>query len=125
MEEEVKTESGPKEHIESLFERGRDYLDTQMEIWRLQLIRKSSTTTSSFVSIVLICFIFFFFFTILNIGISLWIGELLGKTYYGFFAVAGFYLLTGLILYAMRDSLVKRPIANRMIKNMTSKNGYK
>ncbi|WP_410960347.1 hypothetical protein, partial [Salmonella sp. SAL4431] len=66
-----------------------------MEILRLQLIRKSSTTTSSFVSIVLTCFIFFFFFTILNIGISLWIGELLGKTYYGFFAVSGFYLLTG------------------------------
>ena len=29
---------------------------------------------------------------LVNVGLSLWIGELLGKAYYGFFAVAGFYL---------------------------------
>jgi len=46
-----------------------------------------------------------FFLLILSLGISLWLGALLGKSHYGFLIVAGFYALAGLILLLIRPYL--------------------
>jgi hypothetical protein len=40
----------------------------------------------------------------------------MGKYYYGFFAVAGFYAFLGIIFYAAREVLVKKPVANTIIE---------
>ena len=53
-----------------------------------------------------------------NIGIALWIGEVLGKSYYGFFVVAGFYVLAGLIIYNSRHQWIKDPVSNAVISQM-------
>jgi hypothetical protein len=114
--EEIKMENSPKNNIESLIERGSDYLETRLELMKLQAVNKASETTSGLITTVAVMSIFTLCFLILNIGIALLLGELLGKSYYGFFALSGFYLVTGLILYAMRDKLIKEPVANNMIR---------
>ena len=60
----------------------------------------------------------FVFFLFLNIGLALLIGQLLGRAYYGFFIIAGFYIIIGIILLAFRNKWLKTPIANAMIKKM-------
>ena len=70
-----------------------------------------SELTASFVVIVFATL----FFLIFNIGVSLWIGEALGKVYLGFFAVAGFYMLGGLLLYFFRLTWIKIPLRNAII----------
>jgi hypothetical protein len=52
------------------------------------------------------------------VGIALLLGDWLGKLYYGFFIVAAFYLIAGLVLYSLREKWLKSPIANSMIKNL-------
>src|SRR4051812_5102846 len=44
------------------------------------------------------------FVTILNIGAAFWIGEKLGKTYYGFICVTGFYIIASVAAYLIHDS---------------------
>ena len=34
----------------------------------------------------------------LNVGIALWLGDMLGKLHYGFFILAGVYFLIGIII---------------------------
>jgi hypothetical protein len=58
------------------------------------------------------------FFITLNFGISLWLGALMGQSYLGFFVVAGFYGLAGIILYAFRNKWIKKPLNNSMINQM-------
>ena len=58
---------------------------------------------------------------ITSIGLSLWVGEMLGKTYYGFFIVAGVYMLVALILYAGRNQLIKHPVKNAVITHLQKK----
>ena len=53
-----------------------------------------------------------------NIGIGLWLGEILHKNYYGFFALAGIYLIIGLIFFAGRNTWLRTPIANSIIKTV-------
>ena len=114
-----------KEHktgvLESLFDRTTDYIETRVELTKLKAIRKTSQIVSSIVSSLIIAVAFCFFLLLLNIALGFWLGEFLGKTYYGFFAMAGFYLIVGLIVFASR-SRFKTSVINSLIKKMHSDN---
>jgi hypothetical protein len=55
------------------------------------------------------------FALVLNLGVALWLGELLGKSYYGFFIVAAFYLLAGLVLHFFLQRWIRKPISDLII----------
>jgi len=58
------------------------------------------------------------FFMILNIGIALWIGEMLGKSYYGFLILSGFYAILAIIVQIFSNRWIKKPIRNSIILQM-------
>lgn len=103
-------------NIESLIDKAGDYAETRMDLFKMQFVNKSSEVASSFATKFVIILVAFLFLIILNIGLSLWLGELTGKMYHGFFIVGGFYALTGLIMYAFRYKWIKEPIANSIIR---------
>lgn len=101
--------------IEILLEKTEHYVLSSAEVYRLKLISKSADVVSSLtVRLVLIVFLTLFFITA-NIGVALWLGELLGKTYFGFFSVSGFYVIAGLLFFAFRKSWIKSPVQNAII----------
>lgn len=51
-----------------------------------------------------------------SIGLSLWWGALLGNTYYGFFAIAGCYLLLLVAVRYLLSPHLKKVIIQRMLK---------
>lgn len=109
-------ENQQTDHIETLFKRAGDYLKTRLELIKLKAVDKSSDMISNLVSKVIVLLVFTLFITILNIGIALFLGELLGKAYYGFFVLAGFYLIVGLIFWAFRKKWFKEPISDKLIQ---------
>ncbi|MEP7165608.1 MAG: hypothetical protein ABI741_12985 [Ferruginibacter sp.] len=110
-------ENQATDHIESLFERAADYVETRIDLYKLKAVDKSSDIISSIVSKVIVVVVFFLFIIIVNIGIALLLGELLGKSYYGFFVLAGFYLITGLIFNSNRKKWFKEPMTDKLIKS--------
>lgn len=107
--------------IEMLFEKAENYTRTTIELAKLNAIDKTSDVISSLlsrlaVSIVIVLFIFF-----LTIGFSLWIGELLGKSYYGFFVISSVYFLISILLYYNKNRWIKMPISNYIIVKMLKK----
>jgi hypothetical protein len=101
--------------IESLIEKGEQYGKTTIELLKLKTLDKSADVVSTLISWTIVIVFAVLFFLILNIGIALWIGELLGKSYYGFFAVAGFYALLAIVFGIFRNQLVKRPVNNSIV----------
>jgi hypothetical protein len=55
---------------------------------------------------------------IINIGLAIWIGKLLGESFYGFFIIGGFYGIIAIFLNLYREQLVKYPVSNSIIKQM-------
>jgi hypothetical protein len=108
----------PKEMIESLIEKGERYGKTTLELLKLKTIDKSSDVASTLVSWIVVIVFAVLFFTIANIGIALWLGKLLGESYLGFFAVAGFYGLLTLFFLIFRKQLVKNPVSNSIVKQI-------
>lgn len=104
-----------KNMFETLIDKAEHYGKTSIDLYRLKAIDKSADVLSSVTSHLVISILAIFFFLILNIGLGLLIGEYVGKTYYGFFILAGFYALLGVTLYAFRNQLIKTPVSNSII----------
>jgi hypothetical protein len=101
-----------------LLEKAGDYLETRVELLRLQAVSTTSDVTSSILASFLILFFASLTFLLLNIGIAVWIGDLTGKMYYGFFIVSGFYILLLLLFVTLRKKLLKKPLHNMLVKKM-------
>ena len=104
--------------INSLFEKSKDYVETRIELAKLKISEKTSDVVSDLISKLIVVTLIFVFVLVLNIGIALWLGELLGKNYYGFFVLAGFYGIVGLVVYLLREKWIEQPVTNAIIKKM-------
>jgi hypothetical protein len=108
----------PKNTLESLFDSTSTYVDTRMELAKLKATKKSSEAVSALATKLIIGGIGFMALLVFNIALGFWLGEMLGKNYYGFFVVAIIYLLIGIMVYISRDVWLKTPIANSIIKQL-------
>ncbi len=104
------------DRFESLFIKTREYAETNIELNKLKAVDKTSDILSTFISKMIVLLVFIIFIFIVNIGIALLLGEYLGKTFYGFFVLAGFYLIAGFIFISMRKKWFKEPITNMIIQ---------
>jgi hypothetical protein len=104
--------------IESLLERAADYGKTTYELVKLKTLDKTSDVVSSLIphSFVLVLIALFMFF--LNLGLAFWLGEILGKTFYGFFVVAAFYGLIGFVIHFLMHKWLKKLVCNYIIKHV-------
>ncbi len=104
--------------IEELIEKVEQYGKTTIELVKLKTLDKSSDVISNLISWLIIATFAVLFFLILNIGLALWIGELMGKSYYGFFVISGFYALLALVFGIFRKQLIKNPVNNSIIEQV-------
>lgn len=101
-----------------LLEKVENYAKTTIDLVKLKAIDKIAVTTSNVVYGVLIALLLFFFLLILNLAIAFWVGSLLGETYLGFFAVAGFYVLLIVIIMVFKKQIIKTPLSNIIISKL-------
>jgi hypothetical protein len=105
--------------IETLFKRAEDYSKTSLELLKLGAIDRSADVFSSLAVKFAIFMVAALFTLIINIGIAIWLGELLGKPYYGFFVVAIFHLVVISLVFIFRHEWIKTPVSNSIITQMT------
>src|SRR4051812_25423872 len=102
----------PESMIEVLFDKTGQFTKNSVELYKLKAIDKGADVLSTLVARLAVIIISTLFFLIFNIGVALWAGEALGRSYYGFFSVAGFYALIGILIYSFRSQWIKEPIRN-------------
>ena len=100
--------------VESLLEKAGAFTSTSYELLKLKALDKTSDVASSIISRLFLFAAIFILVMVVNIGVALWLGELLGKTYYGFFLEGGFYLLVTIILL-LTHSRIKERVSNSII----------
>jgi hypothetical protein len=85
------------------------------------MVYKLADVFSSLAVRVSITVVIVWFSVLVNIGLSLWLGEFLGETYYGFFSIALLYLVIALLLYIFKNEWIKKPISNFVIDQLVKK----
>jgi len=104
--------------VESLLEKAAEYGKASYELVKLKTLDKTSDTVSSFIPHSVVFVIIAVFMLFLNLGLAFWLGEILGKTFFGFFVVAAFYGLIAIVLHFFMHKWLKKVICNYIIKNV-------
>ncbi len=111
-------------HIEQLAGDAKDYINTRVEIVKLNAAARISSVTSNLMARIIVAVVFVFFLLFGGIAAGLALGDWLGKTYWGFLAVACFYLLAGIIVWLAREKMIRIPIMNAMIQQLFKENNH-
>lgn len=106
----------PESLIESVVKRTEAYVKTSYELSKLRLLETTTQVVTSAVSRLGVIIMFSLFALALSIGIALLLGDLLGKSYYGFFIVAAFYFIAGIVFHFFLRNWIKKPVSNSIIK---------
>jgi hypothetical protein len=103
--------------IDPLLEKAAAYSKTSFELLKLKALDKTADVSATLFSRTLAGLVISFFAFTLNIAIALWLGDLLGKTYYGFLIVAGCYAFAGIVLLIIHP-FIKARVNNSIIKQL-------
>jgi hypothetical protein len=104
--------------LESLLDKAKEYGITTFELAKLKAVDKATDIVSSFVPSLIFLILTATFLLFLNLGVALWLGEILEKTFYGFFIVAGFYIILGLIIRFFLHDWFKRMVGDYFVKHI-------
>lgn len=104
--------------VEMLIDKIEQYGKTSAELYKLKAIDKATDVFASLASRIVVFVIIALFFILFTVGIALYLGDILGKSYYGFFAVAGFYLLFAIVMIIVRKPYLEDSFNNYIINQI-------
>jgi len=105
----------PVELIECLLEKTEAYSKTGYELAKLKSVETASIIATWLAARMIVFITLALFALVLNIAAGLWLGEILGKLYFGFLIVAVFYLTAGIVLHLFLHRWIKKPLAGLII----------
>jgi len=104
--------------IATLLERAEDYTRTTIKLFKLITVDKTAEIVSSLFSLFVVLMTVVLSIIISSIGLALWLGKLLGETFYGFFIVGAIYLFVAILFRVFREQWLRYPVSNSIIKQM-------
>ena len=104
--------------LEALLESATEYGKSTIELVKLKTLDKTTDVVSSLVPQSLVFILISTFLLFLNLGLALWLGDILGKTFYGFFVVAAFYIVVGSIIHLFMHKWIKKHVGNYIVKRI-------
>lgn len=93
------------------------YFRIQAEILQLKAVRQSSVAGAAIFATVFFTALIALFLIMISVGVALLISDWLQSYYLGFFITGGILLVKILLFYLFRESLIFRPIKNRIIQS--------
>jgi hypothetical protein len=101
-----------------LISKTENFTKTSIDLLKLNMVEKTADVVSSVTSKLVILLIVAMFIFLLNIGLSLWISEILQSSYLGFLIVSGFYLIISVVSYLYQHKWLKNPISDRIVTKL-------
>ena len=104
--------------VELLFEKAKTYSQTSFELWKYQVIDRSSEIVSDLTVKIVIGLLLVIATTMINIAFALYLGELFGKIYFGFLAISGLYFVLAIFVLIFKKKLIKFPVRQFVINQI-------
>jgi ABC-type phosphate transport system permease subunit len=105
-----------KDKAEGIFDDTTEYLEAHWNLGVLNASSKAADAISTIATTLVVGVLGIIILIFLSIGIALLIGEKVNSPASGFFYVALFYVIVGILIYAIKDKYIKLPIVNSFIK---------
>lgn len=106
----------------SYFKEGKDllqdYVETRLELYRLQGIRAVSKTAGYLIWLILAIFMIWMIGLFAALVFAFWMSELTGSMVYGFGITLGIIIIKVLLIRALRRQLFVDPIIRKIIRKL-------
>lgn len=99
-----------KNNVDELNDHIHNYTKSTFEYYRMDFFKKSMKTTVSFSRVLLLGIIVVLFLFFLSFGLALLLGEILGNTSYGFFIMAGLFLVLLALVAVYGKKMIERKV---------------
>ncbi|HMT27852.1 MAG TPA: phage holin family protein [Bacteroidia bacterium] len=107
-----------KSRINELSGNIREYIETRIDILKLDAADTTASAASTMVSWVAVLIVALLVLLLITLGGAIAIGTLIQNMAGGFFIMAGAYCLIILIIYFNRENWIRKPVLNAIIKNI-------
>lgn len=107
------------EKVEDLADKVKQYINTRISLVKLQFAAKTSKLLSNLIASLVVFLVMFMFVIFAGIGAALALSAWIGPLYSGFLIVAGVFLLAGIIIWKKRESILRIPIMNSIISQLS------
>jgi phosphoglycerol transferase MdoB-like AlkP superfamily enzyme len=107
--------------FESLVERLREYVNTRVAQVKLSVAEKISKVAALMIALLMAALVFFLFLVLASVAGAIAIGQQLNNMWLGFLIMAGIILVFGILLWALKDKLIRIPIMNALVKALFEK----
>lgn len=114
-----------RSELDQIIDHVREYVETRIELAKLNVIEKSSLLAGSLVSGLLIGITFIIVIIFLSFSLAFYLGDYFGQLYAGFLMVGIIYLLSGLLMLIFKDQWIKNPLVNSMVRSFFKENEEK
>ncbi len=104
--------------LETLLEKAINYGQSSLKLTKLKAIDKSTEVASTMVPQLFITAFVVLTLLFITLGMALYLGEILGKLYFGMAVVAGFYALCALITQLFLRKQISKACKNIIIRNI-------
>ena len=101
---------------ENLSESGtklQEYIKNSAEYYKLRLFKHAMKLSTSLINMLALGGIFMLFLMFFSFGIAMWLGRILDSMLYGFFIVAGVYLLVFLLILFFGKKYIDKAILSK------------
>jgi energy-coupling factor transporter transmembrane protein EcfT len=102
--------------VEELAEHVKEYVNNRISSMKLSTAEKSSGLLANIIARVIVVLVFVFFVAFVSIALAFFLAKKTGELYWGFLMVAGFYLLLALLVWALKERILRMPIMNAMLE---------
>jgi hypothetical protein len=96
----------------------KDYIQTEIELIKLNFAEKLSKVLSNFLAIIILIWVLLLSILFASISLAFFIGERIGKMSIGFFIVSLIYLLIAIVSWYLRERLIRIPILNGILRQL-------
>lgn len=105
---------------EELVDDVKEYVDVKVETAKLAIAEKTSLVVANAAAGVAVLVAFIFFTILLVTGLSLLIGQWIGKPWAGFLIMSAVCLIKAIVIWSLRKRIIQIPVMNALIKQLFS-----
>jgi hypothetical protein len=96
----------------------KEYIQTEIELIKLNFAEKLSKILSNFLAIIILIWVLLLSILFASISLAFFIGEKIGKMSIGFFIVSLIYLLIAMVSWYLRERFIRIPILNGILRQL-------
>lgn len=94
------------------------YVEKRVELARLGMIEKFAKAMSFLISLVAFLLIIGMVVLLLSLALGFYLSEVLGSNSLAFLILSGVYLVIGLLVFALRNPLIRNPLIGQAIRSL-------